>query len=87
MKIIKKIKDAIQFWFGHTVAVWIKVENDEALKNSPALLSRAITRDEILKRYIDTKELGNNTWHHLVFIFKRFGRNEFYVNGKIKELL
>ena len=80
--IIQRIKDAIRFWFSHSVVVWIKAESNEALIENPV---RAVTRDEILKSV--TKELEDNTWHHLVFIFRRFGRNEFYVNGRIKELL
>ena len=80
---IRKIMKAIRFWFCHTTTCWMKFEDKFVVMNL-AIFDKILSAEEMtfLRTVVDDK-----SWHHIVIMFRRFGKQEFYMDGKpIKEL-
>lgn len=72
---------AIRGWLSHTTMIWVKLEDTLTIDN-PAIFDKALSDDEITNLYVSSNTIPDPTWHFVVIIFRRFGRQEYYLDGK-----
>ncbi len=79
---IRKLINKIYFWFCHSTVLWIKVDilDNVILRDSCTIFDRVLPIEEI-QCFYTTGVIDDNLWHHIGIVFRRFGKQEFYLDG------
>lgn len=68
-----KFLNRIRCFFGHTIMFWIKIDEG-------ALLTDTILSKKVISLLYSAFKIGE--WVHVVYTFRIFGKERFYINGK-----
>ena len=79
----RKLLNAIRFWFSHSTALWVAVDklNNVILQDSFAIFDKVLSTNEIASLYTAAVSINDKDWHHIVFVFRRFGKQGLYIDG------
>ncbi len=80
---LQKIAGKIRFWFRHTTMFWIAVdgENNVVFQNCATIFDKVLPKATIKQLYNSGIVIEDKDWHWIGIRFRRFGRQEFYVDG------